>query len=580
MPTAAPRPPQPFSTRMVSSLFRALGLYGQQEHPVTNFVDLDDEPGDGTQPTSWYDSWRRDTYTPIADRKARYRVFDDMDYGLVSSILDMYAEEATQVDYTREMTVWIESSNPELVKEGHICLRNLQIEDHAFAITREMCKYGDHFRYLHYATGKGVLGWQAALPERIERLDDYLGRLAGFKSEGIKFRKKSSDLSYPFDLIHFRMLQGKATGTYGMGILDALFTPWRQMTLAEDTVLMYSFRRAASRNMVLVDTNGLGESASMQYLNSVRKKFRNSEFVDPASPNYRKQFNPMTTVEDIFLPVRGSENGTRIEQLMGTGDSAGIADLDHFRRKFFGTARTPQAHLGFEGDINAKATLISQDVRFARAIKRVRRSFIQGVRRAVELHFTFLPSDPEKALYDHDKPEAFSVKMAPINALDEFERLELVKAKVELMEAMAQLGDTLRLPKAVWADYVLREHARLPEAIIKKLVAGVPKEVVGGEAPPAESVAFNAEERVLIAEGMAKFTGLRTAIDRLETYYIDESTHPPARVDAHEILQETNQEVIAGKQGLQKLFEAAKAATKKAAVPGSTTAGQINEHAR
>lgn len=575
MPTDAPRQPEPFSTRLVSSLFRALGLYNQQEHPVTNFADLDDEPTTPDQRNSWYDNWRRDTYTPVATRTERYRVFDDMDYGLVASILDIYAEEATQPDYTREQTVWIESSDPELVKEGHICLRNLQIEDNAYSIVREMCKYGDHFRFLHYATGKGVLGWQPTPPEKVERLDDYLGRLAGFKIKGLKFRKQSSDLSYPFDMIHFRLLQGKAGGMYGMGILDALFTPWRQLTLAEDTVLMYSFRRAASRNMVLVDTNGLGEAASMQYLNSVRKKFRNHEVVDPASPNYRRQFNPMTTVEDIFLPVRGAENGTRIEQLIGTGDASGLADLDHFRRKFFGTARIPQAHLGFEGDINAKATLISQDVRFARAVKRVRRSFIQGVRRCVELHYTFLPSDPEKVLYDPSKPDSFSVRMAPINALDEFERLELVKSKVELMEAMAQLGDTLRLPKRVWAEHVLREHTKIPEAIIKKLLAGIPKEQApeagagaGAEDGVPRESALSDEERKVIAEGLGRMVGLRTSLDRLEYYYYDESTTPPARVDMCELLHETNAEVIAGKNDLRALYESAKAKPKKAQVNG------------
>jgi hypothetical protein len=295
----------------------------------------------------------------------------------------------------------------------------------------------------------------------------------------------------------------------------------------------------------------------MQYLNSVRKKFRKHEFVDPASPNYRKQFNPMTTVEDIFLPVRGAENNTRIEQLQGVSDASSLADLDHFRRKFFGTARVPQAFLGFEGDINAKATLQTQDVRFARSAKRVRRHLLYGIRRALELHYTFLPTDPNVVLYSPDKPESFRVMMAPINALDEFERLELVKAKVELMEALAQLGDTLRLPKPVWAEYVLREHSNLPEAIIKKLVAGV--EVPPPEGAPAESKGygvFTAEEKKQLTEGLQQFTGLRYAVQRLETYYIDESTRPSHRVDPFDIVGEADV-VQTAKSDMKLLHEAA-----------------------
>lgn len=561
--------PEPFSVRMVSSLTRALGLYGQQEHPVTNFTDLDDE-GDQPGAPSWFDAWRKDTYTPVADRKERYRVFGDMDYGLVASILDMYAEEATQADYTKDRSIWVESANRDLVKESEIFFRNTQMEDSIYPITREMCKFGDHFRFMHYATGKGVLGWRAADPGSIGRVDDYLGRLAGFTADGMKFRRKTSEMSYPFDMIHFRLLQGKAGGSYGIGILDPLFTPWRQLTLAEDTVLMYSFRRAASRNLILVDTGSMGEAASMQYLNSVRKKFRKSEIVDPASPGYRKQFNPMTTVEDIFLPIRGENASTKVEQLAGAGDAASLADLDHFRRKFFGTARIPQAFMGFEGDLNAKSTLAGQDVRFARSVKRVRRSLLYGVRRGLELHYSFLPTDPETMLYDPDKPESFTLKMAPINALDEFERMELITAKVTLLEAMAQLGDTLRLPKDVWAEYVLREHARLPDDVIKKLVSGIPHTADGLPATtPTEGYGtFSKAEKEQITEALCRMAGFRSAVSRLEEYYIDESTRPPSRVDAHEVLQESDKRVIEGKDGLRKLYAEAKANNKKGAVNG------------
>lgn len=555
MPTNEPH--QPLAIRMWSSFTRALGLYNLQDHPDTNWSELDDG-GEAPGQEGDLARWRRETNMPIQDRLERYRIFDDMDYGLVSGILDLYAEEATQPDHDRGKTVWVESSNTDMVKEGAICLRNLMVEDTAYPITREVCKYGDHFRFLHYATGKGVVGWTPIAPKIVQRLDDRYGRLTGFKVEGMKFRKNTSDVSYPFDLIHFRLMGGKSTGAYGLGLLDALFSPWRQMTLAEDTVLMYSFRRAASRNMVLVDTNALGEAESMKYLNSVRKKFRKNEFVDPASPSYRKSFNPMSTVDDIFLPVRGPENGTRIEQLIGAADASSLADLDHFRRKFFGTARVPSAFMGFEGDVNSKATLVTQDVRFARGVKRVRRGFLYGIRRAIELHYSFLSTNPESALYDPSKPDSFSLHMTPINALEEFERLELVKAKVELMTTLAALGDTLRLPPPIWAGYVLRTYAKLPEEIVAKLVQGmVPNQEKAEVEYRLGYGTFTKGEHDVITEAVSRSMGLQVAMARLDEYYIDESTYTPARVGQFEIVNES-QEVADAKIGLQLLHESAK----------------------
>ena len=49
------------------------------------------------------------------DRRDRYRIFHDMDSGLVQSILDAYAEETTKPDYDKRRRVWIESNATHMV---------------------------------------------------------------------------------------------------------------------------------------------------------------------------------------------------------------------------------------------------------------------------------------------------------------------------------------------------------------------------------------------------------------------------------------------------------------------------------
>lgn len=122
-------------------------------------------------------------------------------------------------------------------------------------------------------------------------------------------------------------------------------------TLAEDSLLMFRLRRAPDRNLVEIDVGDMEEHEAMQFVNAWRKKFRKTEFVDPASPDYKKQYNPLTPLEDIWLPKR-PEQATTVQQLSGGGNIGEIYDLDHFRRKFFGAARVPQAYFGYEGEIN------------------------------------------------------------------------------------------------------------------------------------------------------------------------------------------------------------------------------------
>ena len=443
-----------------------LGLHRRQEHPVTVQMDFE-----GSENSENLQAYVDKLLILPRDRREKLRVYDSMDtFDLVMAVLDVYAEEATQRDYDRGVTAWVESKDPGMITAGEECFRNLQIESRIPQITRNVAKYGDEIRRLMYATGKGVLGWKQVHPTRVHRLDDKYARLIGFREDGQKYRGKlQRNVSWPWDYVHFRLL-GSGEELYGTSVLEALFRPWRQLALAEDSVLMYRMRRAPDRNLILVDVGNMEEAESQQFLNAWRKKFRKYEFVDPASPNYKKQYNPLTPLEDIFIAMR-KDNQTRIETMSGAGNMGELYDLEHFRNKFFGTAKVPKAYFGFEGEINAKATLTQQDVRFARTMKRLQRAGIYGLRQVLEFHYSLLPSNPEDTSYDFTKPEhAFMVQMPPISYLDEWERLELVELRYRIVDAMSRIASEFKLDPRVWAIYVLLNYAKLPEDLVQKLI--------------------------------------------------------------------------------------------------------------
>lgn len=423
--------------------------------------------------------WFSNYLSLVRDRKERYRIFSEMDtFGSVSGILDVYAEESTQRDYDRGVSVWIESKDTKMISRGNECLRNVQMEDRITNLVRRFCKLGDAMQRLIYQTGKGVVAWKHAVASKVHRLEDKYSRLIGFREDGQKYRGKKRTVSWPWDYIHFRLLGKDDYSGYGTSILEALFRPWRQLTLAEDAVLMYRIRRAPDRNLVMVDVGNMEEHEAVTYINAWRKRFRKYEFIDPASPNYKKQYNPLTPLEDVFVAMRRG-NETKIEQLSGSGNVGELYDLDHFRNKFYGAAKVPKAYFGFEGEINAKATLTQQDVRFARTAKRVQKSAIYGVRQLLEVHYMLLPTTPGDDSFDFQKPEhAFLVQMSPISYLDEWERLELVQLRYQIVEAMSRLAADMQLDPRVWAIYLLLNYAKLPEELVMKLVSKTPDEPV------------------------------------------------------------------------------------------------------
>lgn len=480
--TNAPKTnPQPHRTGFFSTL---LGSFNRAQHPAAaeldddDFgIDLPDGPDRSIEGLLKFD----------ADRKKRVALFDEMDsFGLVASVLDLYAEETTQPDYDKQRRVWIESNNKKMVTQGDICLTNLQIEDRVTGIARRLAKYGDEFRRHIYEAGKGVLGWRVTQPGDVQRIEDRYARLVGFKEAGKMFRQKSRDTSWPWDYTHFRLMGKDKDDLYGTSMLEAMFRPWRQLALTEDAMLMYRLRRAPDRNAIFVNVGSMDPTEAAHWLNVYRKKFRKHEFVDPASSQYRKQYNPLTPLEDVFLAVRNGDE-VRVEPLSGAGNVGEVYDLEYFRDAFFGAARVPKAYLGFEGEINAKATLIMQDVRFARGCKRLRSGVIQGVRNTLDIHYVLSgEAGTSENVYDPSKPEnAYVVQMSPISYLDEFERLELVQLRFQILEAQMRVGTDLQLDTRVWASYILLNYAKLPEDLVIRLLTKADK-----PAEPAEQTTF------------------------------------------------------------------------------------------
>jgi hypothetical protein len=481
--------------------FNLLGLYDRQSRPIASYYD--DTAGNESDFASARAEQYQQLFTLGIDRRKKYEIFDEMDtYGLVSAILDVYSEEATQRDYDKGVSVWVESKAAHMVEAGQACLHNCQVEDKLPAIVRRYCKYGDAFQRLIYATEKGVLNWKFAKTLDVTRHEDKYGRLVGFSEQNKTFRGGKRTVSWPWDYVHMRLLGKDEESGYGTSLLQGMFQTWRRMTLTEEAVLMYRLRRMPDRNLIQVNVGSMEEHAAMAYVNAFRKKLRKHEMVDPASPNYRKQYNPITPLEDIFLPlVEGREH--RVETLSGAGNVGEVFDLDHFRDAFFGSAKVPKAYFGFEGDVNAKATLAQQDVRFARSAKRIQRVALYGIRQLLDIHFTLLqPSEGEKKnRYDfRNKENAYIVQMSPISFLDEFSRLELVQLRNTILEAMSGQAATLQLDPRIWATYLLINYAKLPEDLVLKLIKKTPDSVappVVGGGPGFEALSALRKDQVL-----------------------------------------------------------------------------------
>jgi hypothetical protein len=108
-----------------------------------------------------------------------------------------------------------------------------------------------------------------------------------------------------------------------------------------------------------------------------------------------------------------------------------IDDINYLKGKLMAALKIPKAFLGYEEDVNGKATLAAQDVRFAKTIERVQRVIISELTKIAIIHLY------SQGITD-DRLTNFSLELTIPSKIYEQEQVELYTSKVALIQQMQQ----------------------------------------------------------------------------------------------------------------------------------------------
>jgi hypothetical protein len=496
-----PQEPGPFG--WVGQLLRwstadrtTIGQNGPLPPPRARTVD----PAGGEVYQGLADGWLHGTvgaalssfFSEPRTRKELYVLFEKMDMtDYAGSVLDLYAEDATQSDPDTGRVVWFESQNDTIIAALEEMWARLRGEEECTALTRDVAKFGDDFERLIYRSGLdgGIFRMIPTPPIAVTRKEDKESKLLGYGQTGKKFRNENSDTSYPWDFVHFRLRGRDRRYPYGTSILHNGMRPWKQIIILEDWVLGYTVNKHPDRNALILDTGSASEVEAHDIARKVQQRLKKHILIDPAGTsgkNMGYRYDAMTPMEDLVIATRSGSN-TRIEKLSGSANATDITPLTLCINRFFSACRAPQGFFGFDpssgSPLNMKAALTNQDVRYARGVRRLQRSVKDGIRYLCELHLKLLQApgdrveDDAKQVAKNDGLRAaldflqegndFTVQMGPISFLEELERLEVEQTRLQVAIAMSELGNNPAYKVAEWSAYIMREIIKAPEPAIE-----------------------------------------------------------------------------------------------------------------
>lgn len=382
-------------------------------------------------------------------RPTLYSEYDSMDTdAIIASALDILADESTLRNDMGEV-LQIRSSDEDVQKILYNLFYDvLNVEFNLWPWIRNMLKYGDFFLKLEIAEKFGVYNVIPYNAFHIERQDGY----DKDHPNSVRFRFDPDGISSPsdygyynvpnsgnqanaiffdnYEMAHFRLLTDTNFLPYGRSYLEPARKLFKQYIMMEDAMLIHRIVRAPEKRIFYINVGNIAPAEVENFMQKTISKMKRTPYIDQQTGDYNLKYNMQNLLEDFYIPVRGNDQATKIDNLGGLQWS-GIEDVTYLRDKLFAALKVPKAFMGYEKDLTGKATLAAEDIRFARTIERIQRIVVSELTKIALVHLYAQG-------YRDESMTNFELSLTTPSIIYDQERVALMKEKVDLAAQMME----------------------------------------------------------------------------------------------------------------------------------------------
>lgn len=380
-----------------------------------------------------YNAYTRDfALSYQAARMDLFRDYDTMDMDpILSSALDIYADEClTYNEVGKMITVHSNNNNVKRILEN-LFDEILNVRFNLWSWVRNMTKYGDFYLKLYITPEYGIYMVEPISAYNVERIENS----DPSNKRYVKFQLRPTDTSQAeilenYEVAHFRLISDSNFLPYGKSMIEGARRVWKQLSLMEDAMLISRIMRAPERRIFYTDIGNIPPNEVDAYMQKMMDKMKKVPYIDEQTGEYNLRFNLQNMIEDYYIPVRGGDSGTKIDTLAGM-EWTGIDDLEYIKTKMMAALKIPKAFLGYEEGISGKATLASEDVRFARTIQRLQRIIASELSKIAIVHL-YAQGYRDESLVD------FEIELTNPSTIFEKEKVEIWQDKISVAIDMVE----------------------------------------------------------------------------------------------------------------------------------------------
>lgn len=462
---------------VTSKLRKVLGAESEEEPLQLSFGTNAEARGYGK--SAWEPEtgnmalWAQDRMRVEAGRKAAYLDYDLMDSEMpvVSAALDVIAEFCTQSDDPQAETFNITSDDEDLARRLKEKADELGLPMLCSPTAREIAKYGTSFWEIVASADFEIIKVKSLAPITMRRNEDQFGVL---KPEAFTQIDPETNKTLA-RFVAWQITQGRYNKTngrlYGNSLLESARAVVKKIRLMEDGMVVARLYRSHMRYIFQIPVDGLTADQAEEYLKKKKSQFRKKTRFNPQRNTLEQMDSPIGADEDFFMGVRKEGVPGKVETVQGQGSLSDIGDIEYFNNQLFAALKVPKSTLGYERDVNAKATLTEQYINFARLLRRTQQILASMISEVLTRWLITEGMDPTKL-------PKWAIVMPTVSTTD-----DLRQAQVDALKASIALIYGNKLP-VVDKEFIWKTVMGLSTDEITRLTAEDKKGNLGVESMP------------------------------------------------------------------------------------------------
>lgn len=393
----------------------------------------------------------------------------------IAAALNIFADETVAGD-EKGKALHLFSRNSEIKRALEDLFYDiLNIDFNLRPWVRNLVKYGDFFLYNEVIPDVGIVNVQPIPVNELEREE-------GFDSEdpyAVRYKWLNRGMRYleNWQVTHMRILGNDLFLPYGTSLLEPARRVWRQLLMAEDSMLVYRVVRSPERRVFYIDVGNIAPNDVPAYMEAVKQTLKSKDVIDRNSGRIDQRYNPISIGDDYYLPVRGSQTGTKIDTLAGGQNATAVEDVKYLQQKLFAALQVPKPYLNFDENLSAKASLAQQDIRFSRTIAILQRIVIAELNKLAMIHLYSKGFDGEDLIN-------FELRLSNPSTVAMQQKLEAIATKFDI-------AGTAKETKLVDEEWIQRRILELTDDEIIRIEAGRRKDKIREVELEAVAVAEN-----------------------------------------------------------------------------------------